>query len=193
MPEVRSALPGRPTVQGSNADSAPAIEEVTARDLLQVAGWTSSFDAMAMQLAQLCECPVPRDTLSASTAGATTMFRVAPERLWVAAPVERNLGAQLRGALTSGETVVTELGHSRTIIRVRGPRAADLLARFIAIDLADREFPVGRFAQTSLLHTGTLVHRTAGDDFDLYVPRSYALSIWEVMTAAAELLPGSLA
>jgi sarcosine oxidase subunit gamma len=188
MPEIRSALVGQPPRRASNAKSALAIEEVPGRDLLQVAGWPDSFNAATTRLAQLCGCPVPRDTVSASTAGATTVFRIGPERLWVASPAERNLGAQLHGAFTSSEAVVTELGHSRTVVRVSGALAADLLARFIAVDLADREFPVGRFAQTALLHTGALVHRVAGDVFDLYVSRSYALSIWDSVIAAAELL-----
>jgi methylglutamate dehydrogenase subunit D len=184
MPDIRSALGSQPRFRSS----ALAIDEITGRDLVQLAGWPDSFETVTSRLAQLCDCAVPRDTLAASTNGAMTLFRIGPERLWLAAPAERNFGSQLRAAFTSGDAVVADLGHGRTVLRVSGPLAADLLARFIAIDLDDREFPVGRFAQTALLHTGSLVHRSTPGDFDLYVPRSYALSIWESVTAAAELL-----
>jgi methylglutamate dehydrogenase subunit D len=189
MPEFRSALAGQPPFRASIAELDLVIDEVTGRDLLQLAGWPDSFEAAQARLARLCGCPEPRDTRSASTSGATTLFRIGPDRVWLVAPVERNLGPQLDATFTANEAVVTELGHSRTIIRVGGRVATDLLARLIAIDLDDREFPTGHFAQTPLLHTGVLVHRAAFNDFDVYVPRSYALSIWESMTAAADLLP----
>lgn len=189
MPELRSALAGQPRLRPSIADSILAIEEVGGRDLLQLAGWSESFEAVIARLAHRCGCAAPRDTRSASTAGATTLFRIGPDCVWLTAPADRNLGCSLNGVFTADEAVVTELGHSRTIIRVSGRAAADLLARFVAVDLDEREFPIGSFAQTALLHIGVLVHRAFSSGFDVYMPRSYAVSIWESMTAAADLLP----
>jgi heterotetrameric sarcosine oxidase gamma subunit len=188
MPEIRSALAGLLPFQSPEI----AIGEITGRDLVQLAGWPDSFPTVTSRLGQICDCAVPQDTLFASTNSAMTLFRIGPERIWLVAPAERNFGKELRPAFTSADAVVADLGQSRTVLRISGPLAADLLARFIAIDLDDRAFPVGRFAQTALLHTGALVHRVAANDFDLYVPRSYAVSIWESVAAAAELLPTAL-
>jgi sarcosine oxidase subunit gamma len=86
---------------------------------------------------------------------------------------------------TPHEAVVTDLGHSRTVIRITGTSATALLARGIAIDLDDGAFPVDRFAQTAIREVGVLLHRAAGESFDLYVPRSFAAWLWDWLTEAA--------
>jgi len=183
MLEVRSALSDLPVPRHVSAKL--AIGEISGRDLVQVAGWPESFDAVALRIFQLLGSSMPQETYRASAAGETTVFMIGPERLWIAAPATKKLGAQLRAMFTPHEAVVTDLGHSRTVIRISGPSATAPLARGIAIDLDDNAFPVERFAQTAMREVGVLLHRAARESFELYVPRSFAASLWDWLTEAA--------
>jgi len=187
MPEVRSALSGLAELQGGREPgSVPqvSIAEITGRDLVQLAGWPDSFGNAAARLAGLLSCEAPRDTRSAITAGETTLFMIGPERLWLAAPLADGLGARLRGVFAPELAVVTELGHSRTVLRIAGPASPGLLSRCIGLDLDPMAFPPEAFAQTSLRQIGVLLHRTDDECFHLYLPRSYAAWLWHWLTEA---------
>jgi heterotetrameric sarcosine oxidase gamma subunit len=55
----------------------------------------------------------------------------------------------------------------------------------VALDLDLTQFPAGRFAQTGLHHTGTLLDRRERERFELYVLGTFAASIWDVLIDTA--------
>lgn len=176
MAEIRSPLADATAIRrGDGLD----IAEIAGRDLVQLAGWPAGFDGIAARLAELVGCPVPTGTRTAITRGAVTLFRVGPERLWIVAPSMSATVTQLRQAFAGDKAAVTELGHARTALRLAGQAAPDLLARCVAVDLDLAVFPPGAFAQTQLHQIGVLLHRVGDDVFELYIPRSYAASIWD--------------
>ena len=61
----------------------------------------------------------------------------------------------------------------------------DCLAKGISIDLHPSVFPIGAFAQTRLHHTAILLERSGDIRFELYVLRTFAVSIWEWLIDAA--------
>jgi sarcosine oxidase subunit gamma len=90
-------------------------------------------------------------------------------------------------AIAALPTAVTDLGHARTVLRLAGPAAPALLAKDCGLDLHPGAFPPGACAQTLFAHVSVLLH--AIDDaptFDLYVPRSYARHLWELLADAAD-------
>lgn len=193
MPERRSALAAvcRPGTFGAAPD-APGLEirEVKDRDLVQVAGWPDTFKAVTPRLTQLLEASVPEQFGVASVTGTRQLFLLAPERLWIVAPDGEGIGKRLAAAFTAEEAVVTELGHSRAILRVSGPAARTVLAKGLPVDLDPRVFAPGAFAQSAIHHISLLIHRAdEGDDaapaFELYVARGFAVSFWDWLTEAA--------
>jgi sarcosine oxidase subunit gamma len=185
MAEIRSALgDGGPIRRGGAQHPGLETTEIVGRELIQVAGWPDSFDRIALEVAGLVACTAPVDWRIAVTQGEVTMFRVGPERLWIAAPRLPDLTTRLAQAFTTDDAVIAALGHSRTVLRLAGPGAAGLLGRCVAIDLDVDAFPVGAFAQTPLRQVGVLLHRVAGAAFDLYIPRSYALSLGDWLKTA---------
>ncbi len=181
MADVRSALVDALPIRRDALE----IVEVAGRDLVQLAGWPASFGRATAKLAELTGYPAPGDTRRAITRGSATSFRVGPERLWLAAPTGAISISSLRQAFAADEAVIAELGHARTVLRVTGSAAPELLARCVAVDLDPVVFPPGAFAQTPLHQVGVLLHRVDRDAFDLYVPRSYALSVWDWLSAIA--------
>ncbi len=115
---------------------------------------------------------------------AACLYRTAPDAYWVVAP-ESALISRLAVAAPMSAGTVTCLSHSRVRLRVEGPAARAVLACGISVDLHPRSFPVGSFAQTALHHTGVLLECCAPQRYELYVLRTFALSLWEWLLDAA--------
>ena len=89
-----------------------------------------------------------------------------------------------RPALDAADGTVLELSHARTAIHVSGPKALDLMARMVPLDLRPAAFPEGSVANTGLHHVGvTILARDGG--FDILVLRSFGLTVWETLVESA--------
>ena len=95
--------------------------------------------------------------------------------------------ARFEAALTAADATVTDLSHGRTILRLEGEAAADVLAKGVAIDLDPAAFPTDRVAQSMIHHIDIVLHRLGPDAFELWVLRSFAESLAEwLLEAGAE-------
>jgi heterotetrameric sarcosine oxidase gamma subunit len=70
-------------------------------------------------------------------------------------------------------------------LRLSGPRARDVLAKGLAIDLDPRVFPAGSAATSALSHMGVLVWRGEAETYDIVLFRSVAESFWRWLSASA--------
>ena len=78
-----------------------------------------------------------------------------------------------------------DLSHARTHVRVSGPDAATCLNRHLPVDLRDGVCPVGSVVSTALHHVAVALWRSE-HGFELFLPRGFALSCWEVLLETAE-------
>ncbi len=168
---------------GAAAGPGVVLRERRPLAIVQIATWpTQSAVARSAANGVLGGARLPTAADTSVLAGATTLLSIGPER-WLAVEPERagrDLAAVLTGALGGGLAAVADLSHSRTVLRLSGPRTLDLLAKGCALDLHRSKFPVGACAQGLLAQFGVLLHavdETPG--IDLYVARSYALALWE--------------
>lgn len=198
MLEPRSALATVYEVGHFGSDTGPAavtVHERANRGLLQVSGWPESFSAVVSALAAILDGDMPVDGTTAVSFGDLAVFRVGPERLWVAGPVPDAMRARIEDTLSADEAAITDLGHSRTVLRILGPGARTLFSRGLPIDLDESAFAANAFAQSVIHHVPVLVHRIDGGDgtaFDVYVARDLAVSFWEWLVAAAAPLGGQV-
>ena len=191
MPEVRSALQSGYPVPGHYGPEhlqGVTLQEDLTRDLVQVTAWAAQCAAVAAALEEALSIAPPKSCGVATTNDMTTLFQVAPGRYWVSAPREARLMDKLSARIDSDLGAVTDLGHSRTTLRISGPAAREVLARGFAIDLDPTQFGPGAFAQTIVHHIGVMVHRPGDDEalFELLVLRTYALSFWEWLFDTAQ-------
>lgn len=171
-----------------------AIRERVGRTLVQVTGWVASFDALCRRLEIALGCAMPGDGRSAVSHGGRSIFRVTPERLWFAGQAEDEVLRALRLDPLGDDALVTEIGDTRTVLRVAGVGARLLLNRGLPVDLDGAAFPVDAFAQSVIHAMPVLVHRIGAGEcgssdagtFDVYVTRDYAESFWGWLTGAAE-------
>lgn len=112
--------------------------------------------------------------------GALTVMRIGPAQFWILGPETDNTASKLEGLCA-----VTPLSHSRVRITLAGAPARAVLAKLMPVDFHPSAFGPGSFALTGIHHTPAAVHCTGDHSFDLYVMRTFALNIWEVVTDAA--------
>ncbi len=191
MPEGRSALQGvrKPGRFGAPVADGPwvTVREVRGLTIVEVAGWPDTFPGVVAALPAAIRGPVSDRVGVASARGDTAVFWTGPERLWVVTP-DRAVGERLERAFDDDRAVCVDLTHSRTILRIAGPKTRSLLAKGLPIDLHPREFPAGGVALGAIHHMGVAVHlrdTADGTTFDIYVGRSHALCLWEWLAESA--------
>lgn len=90
---------------------------------------------------------------------------------------------ELRGALEPSGATVTDLSHARTIIRIAGPKARDVILKGCPMDI--ESFEVNDCASSLLGHFNVQIHCLGDQSFDIYAFRSFGLAVWEWLVDAA--------
>ena len=104
---------------------------------------------------------------------------------------EAALLRSLGNALAGIHAAVTDVTDTRTVTRVSGPGAREVLATGCTLDLHPRVFAAGHVAQSTLAKAEVILHQTAADDaadgpaYEIYVLRSFADYLWRWLEDAA--------
>ena len=104
------------------------------------------------------------------------MLRVEPLKWWV-------IGKEISN-LTVEEGSILDLSHSRTQVRISGKDSISLLNRHLPIDLRELSFPINSVASTAFHHANVTLWRSK-NGYELFLPRAFALSLWEVLLESA--------
>ncbi len=185
MAERVSALDGhlQPGRYGEAADG-PGVVFAEIRDIgpWQVAAWPNTLAGVGERLAVLIGADATPAPLRAVAGTRGTLIRVQPLVFWLTHADDATAAQAMTIDAATGTAV--DLSHSRTVVRIEGERARDLLNRGLPLDLAADAFPADAFAAGALHQVGVHLHHR-GSGYDLFVPRSFALSTWEFLTASA--------
>ena len=100
------------------------------------------------------------------------MLRVEPLKFWLYGAVANEQSAS--------DAVVLDLSHSRTHLRLSGPMATTVLNSFLPLDLRESAMPVNTVASSAMHHVGVTLWRSPVG-YELFVPRGFAVSIWELL------------
>ncbi len=194
LPIRRTALAERAasfTHNGASEPNSIGISECSGMSLLLVRGRSndSSFST-AIRAALGFDLPTEPNTTCKGD-GITALW-LAPDRwLLLDRPSEGSAGV-LRDRLTHLGVSIVDKSSGYSVFRISGGSARDLLAKSCPLDLHPKVFRPGACAQTLVAETSTLIHATEDGSLDLYVARSYGLSVMELLHhQAAEFLGGS--
>lgn len=93
----------------------------------------------------------------------------------------RDLAQRLKGLAS-----ISDQSGGRTVLRISGPRARDVLSKGLPIDLDPRAFPLGSAATSTISLMGVQLWQT-GDtrSYDIAIFRSISASFWRWLTASA--------
>lgn len=143
------------------------------RSLWQVAGW-SDFEEQAAAFLSAQGMTFPTDYRNTLSIEGKNLWRTAPDKLLIE-------GCDLLLAPETGELVVLDLSHARTVVTLSGAPARTLLAQLCSVDVSSAEFKVGEFIQTGIHGISVLIQCIGPDDFEILVPRTWAVSLWELL------------
>lgn len=178
MTERVSALkacyhPGR---FGEPGEAGITLAEVRDLCLHQIAAWPESIDTVAGLVAGWAGADYAPGPRTASTGSRGALLRVESLKWWL-------YGVEARG-LDPKQGVTLDLSHSRTHLRISGPRARTCLNRLLPLDLRDRSFPLDSVATSAMHHVAVTLWRSR-NGYELFLPRGFAVSLWEVLLETA--------
>jgi sarcosine oxidase subunit gamma len=119
-----------------------------------------------------------------SATGRRTALWVGPGRWFVVEPGRGTLADELEKA-AGGSAAITDLSHSRTVLRVAGPRVRDVIAQGCAVDLHPRVAKAGDCFVTAVARHSALLHVVDAATMDVYVYRSFGQDLVEWLLEAA--------
>ena len=163
-------------VFGKKDKTGVILSEVQDLILYQVAAWPETLEEVGTKLAKSCnlkEYPLASKALNGFQ---VAMLRIEPLKWWI-------IGGEVE-ELSSEEGSILDLSHSRTHIRISGNEAISLLNRHIPIDLREIFFPLNSVASTAFHHCSVTLWRSK-NGYELFLPRAFALSLWEVLLESA--------
>jgi len=182
-----SALSGI-AVPGRYGEGEPSlvITELTGLGLATVACRKGQAAALSAAVRKAYGLDLPASSRVAQ--GAAVRFIGYGPGQWLAvseALANEALASELAAKL-QGLASVSDQSGGRTVLRVSGNRARDVLAKGLPLDLDPRAFPLGSAATSAISHIG--VQLWQADDtrsYDLAIFRSLSESFWRWLTASA--------
>ncbi|WP_298853035.1 sarcosine oxidase subunit gamma [uncultured Ruegeria sp.] len=158
---------------GAQGDTGITLGERPVRDLWQIAGWQEFETAAIKVLSDLGLGGLGSYSLASMAKGRTT-WRIAPDKILI-----ENTGNL--SDYMSADLATLDLSHARTVISLSGRKSRDVLSQLIAVDVSDDAFPEGRFLQSGIHHVGELIQCVGDNAFEIYVPVSWAETVWEAI------------
>jgi sarcosine oxidase subunit gamma len=176
----------RPGSHGQFEDGVGVVlSEVAPGSIVQLAAWPGQEKAVIAAIKKVTGLALPDGAGGGVANGQKAAFGFAPAKFMVMNEAE-SLSEALTKAVSPETGTVTDLSHGRTAIRISGPKAGWVLAKFFAIDFSLVSFPVGAGRSTVHHDIFAQIQRSASDQFDVYVFRSFARSFWHALCRASE-------
>jgi len=110
-----------------------------------------------------------------------------PDEWLVVGPVgqEAAIELELRNGLSGALGSIVDVSANRTVLEIGGPKALELLAHGVPIDLDARSFAPGRCAQTLLAKAQVIIETRDESTFHLFVRASFASYVADWLLDAA--------
>jgi heterotetrameric sarcosine oxidase gamma subunit len=162
------ALPEGPGVTLSSVHPCEIVSVIAAKGKAR---------ALAMAMKKDFGVALPGMGESTSARG-LTLVGVQPDGWLALQPGGTNLAGRLEDK-AGRHCMVTSQSHGRTVIRIAGPRARDVLSKGTAVDLHQAVFKPGMAAATQIGHVGVTIACTGADSFDLITLSTFAAGFWD--------------
>lgn len=161
------------------------LTETQPGSIVQVAAWHGQEKKLIAAIKAVAGLALPDGAGGGLANESKAAFGFAPGRFLI---IDQNegLATVFSAAITADIGTVTDLSHGRTALRISGPKAEWVLAKFYAVDFSLPAFPIGSGVSTTHHEVFTQIQRTGAEQFDLYVFRSFARSFWIALCHASE-------
>jgi len=159
-----------------------SIAELTDFELVQIMARRGQSDAVRQACAEGYGKAAPGTPQTVEADGALLIWS-GPDQFLVLSP--RGSATEKARSLFSGTASLSEQSDGRSLIRISGTRARDILAKVCSVDLHPSVFAVGAAAATSIDHTSVNLWHGADSSgeavFHLLVFATFAESLWHTL------------
>ena len=142
----------------------------------QIAAWPNELDGMETFISKELEIEKKIHFNKGEILFDKSVWRMEPLKWWL-------LGKTINIPEPLGTSL--ELSHAFTSIKISGEKVRLLLNRHLPLDLRDNIFPINSSASSAIHHVSVKLFRINKDDYNLLIPRGFALSIWEILLESA--------
>ena len=152
------------------------FQEISNLHIQQIAAWSSTIDSVDSKLANIINVSKAPGFNQALSNNDKHILRIEPLKWWV-------LGESII-EVASEEGTIVDLSHAFTSIEITGDSARDFLNRHLPLDLRDHSFPINSVASSAIHHVSVKVWKT-NEGYRLFIPRGFALSLWDIFLETA--------
>ena len=161
---------------GNNFGAGITFREMKNLQLFQIATWPESLNKVGLLATKIIggnKIPTPNKSILKNE---KAILRVEPLKFL--------LVGCLAPRLEPSQGSILDLSHSCIHLRISGSETTTLLNRYLPIDLRDDSFQIGCVASTAFHHVGVILWRS-NFGFELFLPRGFAVSLWNLLTEGA--------
>jgi sarcosine oxidase subunit gamma len=181
-PRARSALQHRAEPSGL----AIGMREVRDRgmiDLRGLAGDQAFLDAVRSVLA----IDLPTSPRTSASSGDITVLWLSVDQWLILCPRSKvaDLLARLAQALNGIHSLAVDVSDMRSVIRLEGQGAREVLLKGCSLDLMSDSYPASTVRRLLFAEIAALIHVIEPQVIDLYVFRSFADYAWDFLLTAA--------
>lgn len=161
------------------------LREIPERGMIDLRGlasdrrfMTAAKDVLGLEL--------PREPRTSSTWGDMRVLWLSVDQWLVLCPRNRVSGLveALRQKLERVHSLVVDVSDMRTVLRVEGEGAREVLLKGCSLDLLSDDYEPGTVRRMRFAEIAALLHVVEDDVFDVYVFRSYAEYAWDFLIAS---------
>ena len=163
-------------INADNNESRLQLSEIKNLQLTQVAAWPESINKVGSNIANHLNFSEYAPPNKAIVNNSVVMMRIEPLKWWI-------IGSDVP-MLSSNEGTSLDLSHSLTHLEISGPSTSLFLNRHLPIDLREKYFPVNSVASSAIHHVSVKLWRS-DSGYHLFIPRGFALSLWEIFLETA--------
>ena len=171
------------------------LSDVRSTIINQVAVWPDTLNDIGTKISQSLNLEQFPEANKAISSDKVAMLRIEPLKWWIISPRgidHQDFEDSSLSILKSLEKYIDlvekgnflDLSHSRTHVRILGQDSTTLLNRHLPIDLRENSFPLNSVASTAFHHCSVTLWRSV-KGYELFLPRAFALSLWEILIESA--------
>ena len=157
---------------GTKEEKGVVLSEIKDLILYQVAAWPDTVDLVGKKISKSLKLENYPGSNKSVNHNNISMLRVEPLKWWI-------IGSGVEKILPEEGTIL-DISHSRTCIRIQGDNATNLLNRHLPIDLREKSFPLDTLSTTAFHHCTVTLWRSK-NGYELFLPRAFSLSLWEII------------